>query len=91
MKRTTGLSSPCGGLLKKSTMSLPAQKQSGWPAISTTRTSGSRLASSKASASAVYIAPVIEFFLSGRLKRTVSTRSSSERRMRASDMGFPGR
>src|SRR5437868_5676849 len=73
MKRKTAWPSAFGGAATKSSMSLPAQKTSGAPWISTTRTAPSVSAACSASAIAAYIALVMAFFLAGRSMRIVST------------------
>ena len=86
-KRNTGDSWVDGGWLRKSPMSLPALKIVASPWISTARTAPSCSAWASASASSPYIAPVIEFFLSRRLKVRVITPASVWTRM--SLMGGP--
>ena len=62
-------------------MSLPALKMVASPWISTARTALSSAAFASASASSAYIALVIEFFLSSRLKVRVITPASVWTRM----------
>ena len=62
-------------------MSLPAVKASPSAPISTARTSARAAASRNAAVSASYIAPVMAFLLSGRLKRSSSTPLASWIRM----------
>ena len=75
-KRNTGASDVEGGFFRKSPMSLPAEKMVSWPWITTARTALSPEAASSASAMAAYMAAVIEFFLSTRLRVMVSTPAS---------------
>ncbi|QTK79433.1 hypothetical protein AT6N2_C1735 [Agrobacterium tumefaciens] len=58
---------------RKSAMSLPAEKQPSVPRKATTRMSGLALAALSASAMRRYMASVMAFFFSGRLKRMVRT------------------
>lgn len=62
-------------------MSLPALKMVGSPWISTQRTAASPSAAASASASSPYMLPVMEFFLSTRLKVRVITPASVWTRM----------
>ena len=80
-KRNTGESCVAGGAFRKSPMSLPALKMVASPWISTVRTALSCSACASASASSAYIAPVMEFFLSRRLKVMVITPASVWTRM----------
>src|SRR6185295_9160209 len=73
-KRAEGEPSTSGGRLRKSPTSLPAQKQSGAPRNSTTRTCGSLSAPAIASASWPYMSPVSAFFLSRRASSTNAIR-----------------
>src|SRR5688500_15540560 len=86
-KRNTGDSGVEGGASRKSPMSLPALKMVASPWISAARTAPSSAALASASASSAYIARVIEFFLSRRLKVRVITPASVWTRM--SLMGGP--
>jgi len=62
-------------------MSLPALNTVSWPWMSSTRTAASDCPRSMASARLAYIAEVIEFFLSRRLKVRVITPASTWVRM----------
>ncbi len=59
-----------GGFLRKSSMSLPAQKESPAPCQSTTRVRSSLAASLKTSARNAYMLNVIAFFFAGRFNCT---------------------
>src|SRR5690606_2715948 len=70
-------SSPCGGLLRKSTMSLPEVKQSSVPPINTTRIDGVCSAADNAAVMALYISCVNAFLRSVRCRRISITPSAS--------------
>ena len=73
MNTRAGDSSAAAARCTKSSMSLPEVKMPGWPVISTARTALSSFAASSASAIALYIAPVMAFFFSGRAISIVAT------------------
>src|SRR6266850_684951 len=70
IKRDCGLSPGPIGFLRKSSRSLPAQKESPAPCQSTTRVRSSWAASLKMSARVTYMPDVIAFFLVGRFNWT---------------------
>src|SRR5258708_16386936 len=70
IKRDWGLSLGPMGFLRKSSRSLPAQKESPAPCQSTTRTLSSLAVVLNRSAMGLYIAKVMAFFLAGRLNWT---------------------
>src|SRR5260370_12879978 len=70
IKRDWGLSLGPMGFLRKSSRSLPAQKESPAPCQSTTRALSSLAVVLNRSAMVLYIAKVIAFFLAGRLNWT---------------------
>lgn len=73
MKRQTGASGSEGGALRKSPMSLPAENTVSCPWNTSTRTAASVAACVTASAMVAYMAEVMEFLRSRRLKLTVQT------------------
>src|SRR5260370_34189855 len=84
IKGDCGLSPGPIGFLRKSSRSLPAQKESPAPCQSTTRTLSSFAALLRRSALVMYIADVIAFFLDGRLHCT--RRMLPERSVTLSDI-----
>ena len=75
-KRKTGESMPAGLLRKKSSRSLPAENTVSCPWMSTVRTSPSVAARSISVARVSYMATLMEFLRSTRLKVSVSTPAS---------------
>ncbi len=87
-KRNTGESSPAGLFLRKSSMSLPAENTVSCPWMTTTRVAASSAACAMAVASASYMATLMEFLRSTRLK--VSVRTPASWCWRISDMVLGG-
>src|SRR5262245_45311631 len=77
IRRACGDSPGPGGFFRKSSTSLPAEKESPAPCQSTTRIASSLSAAVKISASSTYMLPVRAFFRSGRFNCT--RRIASER------------
>src|SRR6185295_9207953 len=78
INRACGMSPDAGGFFRKSTTSLPAQKESPAPCQSTARTCSSFAAALRSSARVTYMATVIAFFFSGRfnwIRRMLPERS----------------